>query len=279
MDYYVVDVFSKTPCKGNPVAVFFVDSALTTATMQSITSWLNLAETTFITHVDPQTSEYTVRIFEASGELDFAGHPSIGSALAVKSHYNMSSNKLVQHCGTGPIQINFKSELVWLSAPAAKFVEVSTDVYRQVQSVLAIDKIPEQIAIINIGPVWLTVLVESADIVTNIMPDMSAIEAFSKSMNVSGINIAGKYSDCSDYKIRTLCPGAGGPPEDPICGSGNIALANLLRHYGLNEKKYTAHQGQEIGRDGKVFVTFDDAGNIKIGGHAAILSKANFIDI
>ena len=251
MDYYVVDVFSQTPCKGNPVAVFFLDSALTTATMQSITSWLNLAETTFITRVDPQSADYTIRIFEASGELEFAGHPSIGSAVAVKAHYDISSNSLTQHCGAGPIPISFESELVWLSAPAAKLVEVCANVYRQVQNVLALDKIPDQIAIINIGPIWLTVLVESADIVVNIIPNMSQIEAFSKTMNISGINIAGKYPDSADYKIRTLCPGAGGPPEDPICGSGNIALANLLRHYGLNEQKYTALQGQEIGRDGK----------------------------
>ena len=279
MDYYVVDVFSEKPCKGNPVAVFFVNSELTTETMLAITTWLNLAETTFITHVDPQLAEYNVRIFEASGELDFAGHPSIGSAVAVKSYYNILSDKLIQHCGVGPVPISFDSNITWLSAPDAKLVECSADVKRDVEMVLGIDALLDPIAIIDIGPIWLTVLAESADIVSSILPNMSKIENFSKSMNISGINIAGKYSQSSDYKIRTLCPGAGGPPEDPICGSGNIALANLLRHYGLNEQKYTSYQGQEIGRDGKVFVVYDRDENIKIGGYSKILSKATFSEL
>ena len=277
MDYYVVDVFSKKPCKGNPVAVFFVDSELSATTMQSITSWLNLAETTFITQVDPLLATYTIRIFEPGGELDFAGHPSIGSAVAVKSYYNISSNNLIQHCGAGPIPISFESDIVWLSAPKAKLVEVSSDIKLGIQNVLGIDAILGPSVIVDIGPIWLTVLAESADIVANLLPNMSNIEAFSKSMNISGINIAGKYSDSNDYKIRTFCPGAGGPPEDPICGSGNIALANLLQHYELNEKEHTAHQGQEIGRDGKVFVVYDGEGNIKIGGHSNILSKATYL--
>lgn len=275
MDYFVVDVFSNTPLKGNPVAVFFVDNSLDTETMQSITTWVNLAETTFITRVDKKLASYDVRIFEPGGELSFAGHPSIGSAIAVKEYYGIDADKILQHCSAGPITITFENSISWLSAPEPKFNDIPPNVCRGITEILNIDVTLQAAACIEIGPIWLTALVEDANIVEDIVPDMGKIEKFSKSMGVSGINIAGKYAGRDDYKIRTFGPGNGGSPEDPACGSGNIALAKLLQYYRLNKSSYTAFQGQEIGRDAKILINYDEDGKIKIGGNSKILVRAS----
>jgi PhzF family phenazine biosynthesis protein len=69
--------------------------------------------------------------------------------------------------------------------------------------------------------------------------------------------------------VRSFAP-AHGIPEDPVCGSGNISVAAYLRETGLLEEfgsSYTARQGMQVGRDGRVQVRVS-ADAIQIGGEA-----------
>ncbi len=77
-----VDVFSPMPLGGNPVAVVLDTEGLTSAQMQRFTSWTNLSEATFLLPPSDPAADYRVRIFYAAGELDFAGHPTLGSCHA-----------------------------------------------------------------------------------------------------------------------------------------------------------------------------------------------------
>jgi predicted PhzF superfamily epimerase YddE/YHI9 len=57
--------------------------------------------------------------------------------------------------------------------------------------------------------------------------------------------------------------------EDPVCGSGNAAVAAFLGHadlLGLTGRSYIAHQGHELGRKGVVHVLTPEDGSIEIGG-------------
>jgi PhzF family phenazine biosynthesis protein len=77
-----VDVFTAEPYLGNPVAVVQDGSGLSDAQMQAFARWTNLSETTFLLPpTDPQ-ADYRVRIFTPGGELQFAGHPTLGSCHA-----------------------------------------------------------------------------------------------------------------------------------------------------------------------------------------------------
>jgi predicted PhzF superfamily epimerase YddE/YHI9 len=61
---------------GNPLAVFLDGSAVPTESRQEVAADLALSETVFVD--DPGRGE--IRIFTPSVELDFAGHPSVGTA-------------------------------------------------------------------------------------------------------------------------------------------------------------------------------------------------------
>jgi trans-2,3-dihydro-3-hydroxyanthranilate isomerase len=81
------DVFSSRRLEGNSVAVFFDGRALTDAEMQSIAREMNLSETTFILPRDAATEReqgIRVRIFTVQEELPFAGHPTLGTAFALR---------------------------------------------------------------------------------------------------------------------------------------------------------------------------------------------------
>jgi len=81
------DVFSAKALEGNSLAVFFDGSGLSDAEMQSIAREMNLSETTFIL---PREKEIElergirVRIFTVQEELPFAGHPTLGTAFALR---------------------------------------------------------------------------------------------------------------------------------------------------------------------------------------------------
>ncbi|MBT7272107.1 MAG: PhzF family phenazine biosynthesis protein, partial [Nitrospina sp.] len=78
--FYQVDVFTKIPFGGNPLAVVFDTEGLTSQNMQNIAREMNLSETTFVLPSDNLPADFSVRIFTPEKELPFAGHPTIGTA-------------------------------------------------------------------------------------------------------------------------------------------------------------------------------------------------------
>lgn len=81
-EYVVVDAFSRTPLEGNPVAVFFDADDLTSDQMQRIAKEMNLSEVTFVLSAQ-QGADARIRIFTPVNELPFAGHPLLGTAVAL----------------------------------------------------------------------------------------------------------------------------------------------------------------------------------------------------
>jgi len=82
-EYAVVDVFSERALQGNMLAVFSDGRGLSDAEMQALARETNLAETTFIIPRDVATERergVRVRIFTVKEELEFAGHPTLGTA-------------------------------------------------------------------------------------------------------------------------------------------------------------------------------------------------------
>ena len=77
-----VDVFTREPYRGNPLAVVLDGRGLSDVQMLRIANWTNLSETTFLLPPDDPAADYRVRIFTGSGELPFAGHPTLGSCHA-----------------------------------------------------------------------------------------------------------------------------------------------------------------------------------------------------
>jgi trans-2,3-dihydro-3-hydroxyanthranilate isomerase len=101
------DVFSSNPLEGNSLAVFFDGRGLTDVEMQSIAKEMNLSETTFICPRDPATEKergIRVRIFTVQEELPFAGHPTLGTAFALRGDSGAKEVGLDLNVGTVPVR-------------------------------------------------------------------------------------------------------------------------------------------------------------------------------
>lgn len=82
-DFVTVDVFTTERFGGNPLAVVLDADGLTDAEMQSLAAEFNYSETTFVLPAAEPGHTARVRIFNRRNEMDFAGHPNVGTALVL----------------------------------------------------------------------------------------------------------------------------------------------------------------------------------------------------
>jgi trans-2,3-dihydro-3-hydroxyanthranilate isomerase len=101
------DVFSSLPLKGNSLAVFLDARGLKDWEMQSLAKEMNLSETTFILPGDAATERdrgVRVRIFTVREELPFAGHPTLGTAFALRGQSGAKEVALDLNVGRMPVR-------------------------------------------------------------------------------------------------------------------------------------------------------------------------------
>src|SRR5438874_13707134 len=107
--FHIVDVFSSTPFGGNQLAVLPDAVGISTEGMQKIAREFNFGETTFILPKNDPANTCRVRIFTPRVELDFAGHPSVGTAcaLVMKQHVRFSAPvRLILEENAGPVTVD-----------------------------------------------------------------------------------------------------------------------------------------------------------------------------
>lgn len=81
--YAVLDVFTDTPLAGNPLAIVFEAEGLDGPAMQAIAREFNVSETVFVLPPRDPRHRARLRIFTPALELPFAGHPTVGTAIAL----------------------------------------------------------------------------------------------------------------------------------------------------------------------------------------------------
>jgi len=268
---HIIDVFSAKPFLGNPVAVVVDAQGLSALEMQQIARWTNLSETTFVLPPTVPGADYRLRIFTPRSELPFAGHPTLGSAHAVLSAGVASRrDQLIQECGAGCVVIIPSREYDrWtyrLRLPEAVTTAVDARTAAQLVEVLGdeIDRSREP-RVIDVGPKWLVAKMASIDQLLAITPALDAMRSLEESLGITGVTL---YAESSvGIEVRSFAPSQG-VDEDPVCGSGNGAVAVFRRLVGELQigGRYTAAQGQCVGRQGQIEIELGLEGEVWVGG-------------
>ena len=111
--FHIVDVFSSTPFGGNQLAVLPDAAGISTEGMRKIAREFNFGETTFVLPKNDSANNFRVRIFTPRVALDFAGHPSAGTAcaLVMQQHVRRTDPiRLILEENVGPIRLTSLSE-------------------------------------------------------------------------------------------------------------------------------------------------------------------------
>ncbi|WP_313927000.1 PhzF family phenazine biosynthesis protein [Pseudoxanthomonas sp.] len=278
--YLQVDVFSDRPGAGNPLGVVMDADGWDTARMQAFAAWTNLSETIFFLAPTTPDASYRVRIFTPRQELPFAGHPSVGAAwVALEAGLVDDTDSPVQECAAGLLPVRIDGDghrrAIRLRAPRARPVDAASlpALLDAVVARLPIAGLSP--ALWNNGPSWWLVELEDADAVRRLAPDLAAIAALTQATAAVGLAVFGRSPAGTDHDlaVRAFCP-ADNIPEDPVTGSVNACIAAALHASNAlpgNDRRYTASQGRELGRDGRVALQVDDEGEVWIGGQVQLV--------
>jgi len=289
-----VDVFTATPYFGNPLAVVLDGTGLSDDEMQRFARWTNLSETTFLLPPSDASADYRVRIFTPGGELPFAGHPTLGSCHGWLQAGGQPAGKdfIVQECQVGLVKIRREpgTQRLAFAAPPLKRSAPSPVLLAQVAAALGV-KATQIIAaqLLDNGPLWLGLLLDSPETVLQLMPDHAALEKLDAKVGVAarypreeaspliaranrearafGSAAAANSRAEPDLEVRAFAASIG-VNEDPVAGSLNASLAQWLIAEAHLPARYLASQGVCLGRAGLVQIERDESGQVWVGGES-----------
>ena len=269
-----IDVFSDRPGYGNPVAVVLDAQDLNDSDMRRFAAWTNLSETTFLL---PPTeagraagAAYRVRIFSPQGELPFAGHPTLGTCHAwlQAGHAPRVAGMVIQESTLGLVRVQHSGNTLAFAAPPLRRSAPSPALVPLIASALGLR--PAQILgtqLLDNGPVWLGLLLDSADTVLGLTPDHARLKDLGQDVGVIHVSPTASDTTRPGATVRAFAAPMGNP-EDPVTGSLNASLAEWLIADGLAPRSYLVAQGECLGRAGRVQIRQDDAQQIWVGGRA-----------
>ena len=292
-----VDVFTAEPYLGNPLAVVLDGTGLSDFEMQHFAHWTHLSETTFVLPPSAQGAaagaDYRVRIFTPESELPFAGHPTLGSCHAwlEAGGQPKQADTIVQECAVGLISIRRAGHHLAFAAPPLTRSTPEPALLARVAAALGIEAQQIRAAqLLNNGPVFLGLLLDSADTVLGLAPDHLALKTMNQKVGVAAVlpapeapaliarsnREARAFADhaadhaalaAPDLEVRGFVAPSG-IPEDPVTGSLNASLAQWLIADGHMPERYVAAQGTCLGRAGRVHLERDASSQVWVGGQA-----------
>lgn len=288
--YVTVDVFTQQLFGGNPLAVVFDARGLTTAQMQAIATEFNYSETTFI--LPPHDSEHTaqVRIFTARVEVPFAGHPNVGTAVALAKELEARGVSpperftFEEAAGLVPIRLLREGGAVVgaeLTAPQPLSVgsQVSVDdaaacVTLSSQEIATSTHPPQ---VISVGLPFLVMELTSRDALRRAKPNAIVHERVLPLVGTDAVFAYVRGSDAGHLHARMFAP-LDATIEDPATGSATgatIALLTQLRPEADADLTWRIEQGVDMGRPSLIVGrTEKRAGvvtSVCVAGHAVLV--------
>ncbi len=296
LKFYQVDVFTRQPFGGNPVAVFPEAQGLTDYQLQQIAREMNLSETVFVLAPTNQAAVVRLRMFTPTQEIPFAGHPVLGTfyVLAQLGLIAVTDGvtRLMQECNIGlfPVEIHAREgqvTRVMMTQPKPLFlgsVEETEDLFDIAEALgLSINQIVDTkkpVMMVSTGLPVLIVPVRTLTAVRSIVPDAAAIVGVCERLGTNGITVFTTMTveDHATVHTRMFAP-AIGILEDPATGSASGAIGAYLVHNGLVEvgpmTELIVEQGYEIERPSRILVQVeseDDAiQSVKVGGQVVMV--------
>jgi trans-2,3-dihydro-3-hydroxyanthranilate isomerase len=292
--FVTLDVFTREPLAGNPLAVVLNAEGLDTERMQRIAREFNLSETVFVLPPEDERHRARLRIFTPGRELPFAGHPTVGTAvlLALRGGHRAISAAafgLEETVGVVACATEVQGERQgYARFHVPRLPEVWGEGREVAEAAWALGIDPSDIGFDRHAPSrhsagvpYDLVPVRSLDAVVRAKPNG---EAFTKVFGDSDHAAAYVYTRETvraehHFHARMFAPGFG-MAEDPATGSAVAALVGALMQFepmGEGEHSYVIEQGYEMGRPSEIALQLAIRNgalvSAEIGGGAVIVSE------
>ena len=273
--YTLLDVFTERPLAGNGLAVVHDADPLSDATMHAFARETKLSETSFV-----QTAEggadYRHRIFMMSGEIPFAGHPSLGVAVAVARARGESRVTYVQQTQPGEQAIDveldgLRASVSMLQEPPTFGPELDPD---DVLGLVGLDgeaadpALPCQV--VSTGVPQIVACVRDAALLRRVLPDYDRIGRLLAAHEAITLYLAAVDPEAGKAHARSFLRTAE-MGEDPATGA---AAGPLCAHVAARTgtQRLEIDQGVEMGRPSRL-VAEVDGDSVRVGGDVVVLAE------
>ena len=285
LPYQILDVFTRTPLKGNALAVVPKADGLMDNEMQAIAREFNLSETVFICKPQNERNSAMLRIFTPHQELPFAGHPTVGAAVSLGLNSRASAIRMEEKVGL----VTALFERIDRRTGEARFT---------------LPRLPQRIAdlpdrlgiaqalgidVEDIGCEAFRPAVFSAGVTFHLIPVRDANVLRKVRVNPTAWADVFHYDHSSAY-VFTLTPDERqndiaarmfgmGLGEDPGTGSAAAALIGMLAEeaLGSGQADYILRQGYEMGRPCRITLQLRKENDVlvhgAIGGEAVVVGE------
>lgn len=291
--YQVWDVFTAEALAGNPLAVVLETDGLDSAAMLRIANEFNLSETTFILPAQGQAHRANVRIFTPFYEMPFAGHPTVGSAIAIATADGVHDAIFVLEEEVGPVRcvVSMVDEAMFAEFTLPRLPEVAPFEISQEAAAAALGLAQQDIGFENhrvsawnAGVPYVTIPVR--DLGAAGRAKLDAAMWLDLTGGETDARAPAAYVYCRETVLHDsafharMFAGHVGLVEDPATGSAVAAFAGAVAHFDNpvdGSHQFWIEQGVEMGRPSRIRLSLAmDGGALtqaKIGGNAVKVAE------
>jgi trans-2,3-dihydro-3-hydroxyanthranilate isomerase len=257
--FHIVDVFSSTPFGGNQLAVLPDATGISTEGMQKIAREFNFGETTFVLRKNDPANTHRVRIFSPRAELDFAGHPTIGTACALVMNQQVRLSDpirliLEENVGLVTVDVAQRNGEFHGTLTLSGKIEAPTGAPSptDLAAVLSVESAEvNQVFFAGVGLPFCFAQLNSTEVVDRAAINRAAWAAtLARAWSPHVFFFAGTIRDGGKLYAR-MCAPALGVEEDPATGSACAALVGAMASkpdFGGMTYRLSIEQGVSMGR-------------------------------
>jgi trans-2,3-dihydro-3-hydroxyanthranilate isomerase len=278
--YRVVDVFTRVPLEGNPLAVFPDSRGIDSDTMQRIAKELNLSETVVLEPAKLPGCAVAFRIFTPSREMLFAGHPTVGASFVAidEDIVARSSDRFVVEEKIGPVPIHVErgdAPMIWLTTPPITFAKSYDPVLcADMLGLDAHDLLNITPQVVSAGNPMLFVPVKDKPEVDRARLNQDAFQKLKSGEDTFCVFV---FAPTAEGAYSRMFAPDHGIVEDPATGSATGPLAAFMKKHDLlssgGRKRFVSEQGAKMGRRSLLYFELSSEG-ILVGGYVTPLVEA-----
>jgi trans-2,3-dihydro-3-hydroxyanthranilate isomerase len=272
--FRIVNVFTQNGGRltGNPLCVFENAASLDAATMQALARQFNLSETTFVLPSSRATAH--VRIFTPSYEMQFAGHPTLGTAHVCRAlGLGGDELKLEMQAGIIPVRASGDRWTLQANAPTWRECTASRGTLARMLGLTESD-IGREPLWVKAGKEQLIVPLTSERAVRSARPDAAT---FGSVLNEDGQSMAYVFAELAQpdrLLSRFFFPAGSAVLEDPATGSATANLGGWMIATGRKLPcRFEISQGEYADRPSTLLLEVDGEGRIFVSGDVIELAR------
>jgi trans-2,3-dihydro-3-hydroxyanthranilate isomerase len=281
--YLIADVFTDRAYGGNQLAVLPDAAGLDDAQMQAIAREFNLSETSFVTPGHAE-GRFRVRIFTPGAELPFAGHPIVGTAVALR-HLGRVAHDCVFELKVGPIRVEIGEGTATFHRAGAPEIRRPALSDAEIAAMLGTPALAAPAFEAGYGTAFLFAELPDRAAVAHARLRLEAWQAAEPRLWGHGAYVyavTGAHDGATQVHARLFAPDLG-IGEDPATGSAAAALVGSLPGPAEGTHVVAVTQGVEMGRPSLIHATATRASGkvhgITIGGGAVVVAEGRLLRI